>query len=220
MNPATMVLDIFVPLSEVTGLPPIVLICALATILFLIIFGVLILVKVRNLIKVLNKVNYSLDGILLRIEKRSGKFENKKNLGNSGGSTEKTDGKFKDTGHPRHNSLKFAADISERNEVGNNLRARSTRNHKQVEAQSPGGGLGKEKSEEYKTNQEVSAKICELLKKSGKPTPYHELTKLLSKDYPGYDYDFFLKEVEGLQKEGKVKAQLVAGKLYFQIKEP
>jgi hypothetical protein len=66
-------------------------------------------------------------------------------------------------------------------------------------------------------NPKISAKIHELLKKSGKPTPYHELTEKLSQDYPGYDYDFFLKEVEDLQKKGKVEVQLIAGKLYFKI---
>ncbi len=74
-------------------------------------------------------------------------------------------------------------------------------------------------SEEHRINTEISTKIHELLKKSDKPTPYHDLTKHLSKDYPGYNYDFFLKEVEDLQKEGKIEVQLIAGKLYFQIKK-
>jgi len=74
-------------------------------------------------------------------------------------------------------------------------------------------------SEEDRISMEISTKIHELLKSSGKPTPYHDLTKHLSKDYPGYDYDFFLKEVEDLQEEGKVEVQLIAGKLYFQIKK-
>jgi len=74
-------------------------------------------------------------------------------------------------------------------------------------------------SEEHRINMEISKKIHALLKKSGKPTPYHDLTKHLSKDFPGYNYDFFLKEVEDLQKEGKVEVQLIAGKLYFQIKK-
>jgi hypothetical protein len=74
-------------------------------------------------------------------------------------------------------------------------------------------------SEEHRINTEISTKIHELLKKSGKPTPYHDLTKHLSKYNPGYSYDFFLKEVEDLQNEGKVEVQLIAGKLYFQIKK-
>jgi hypothetical protein len=73
-------------------------------------------------------------------------------------------------------------------------------------------------SEGHRINTEFSTKIHELLKKFGKPTPYHDLTKQLSREYPGYNYDFFLKEAENLQKEGKVEVQLIAGKLYFQIK--
>jgi len=74
-------------------------------------------------------------------------------------------------------------------------------------------------SEDHRINTEIRTTIQELLNKSGKPTPYHDVTKHLSKDYPGYNYDFFLKEAEDLQKEGKIEVQLIAGKLYFQIKK-
>ncbi len=46
----------------------------------------------------------------------------------------------------------------------------------------------------------------------------NESQKQLSKEFPGYNYDFFLTEVEDLQKEGKVEVEIIAGKLYFQIK--
>jgi hypothetical protein len=78
--------------------------------------------------------------------------------------------------------------------------------------------VNKNGPEEHRINMEISKKIHALLKKSGKPTPYHDLTQHLSKDYPKYNYDFFLKEMEDLQKEGKVEVQLIAGKLYFQAK--
>ena len=101
-------------------------------------------------------------------------------------------------------------------EIGEQATARSGR----FEIKRSRDGNQEPESEEHKINQEISARIYNLLKKSGKPIPYHNLTKLLSKDYPGYDYDYFLKEVEGLQKNEKVEVQLVAGKLYFQIKSP
>lgn len=220
MNLAMMVLEIFAPLSKMTGLPPSVLICALVIIIFLIIFGILILVKVRNIIKVLNKVNYSLDNIVQRIEKRSAQVENKKSVGKRGASATNTDREIKDTGYPRHNPRKLATDLYAKSKAGKKSANQSADNQKHIEAKSPGGDPKPVKSEGFKTNQEISEKICELLKKSGRPTLYQDLAKLLSKDFPGYDYDYFLKEVERLQKEGKVKAQLVAGKLYFQIKEP
>ena len=74
-------------------------------------------------------------------------------------------------------------------------------------------------SEAQRINTEIGVKILELLETSGKPAPYHELTKHLSKVYPGYNYDFLLKEVENLQKKGKVEVQLVGGKLYFLAKK-
>ena len=92
-------------------------------------------------------------------------------------------------------------------------------NHKSLQIKNAADIAQQKGLEEQRINSEISTKIHELLKKSGKPTPYHDLTKNLSKDYPGYNYDFFLKEVEDLQKEGKVEVQLIAGKLYFQIKK-
>lgn len=89
--------------------------------------------------------------------------------------------------------------------------------HSSLQTSHPADIAQQNGSEEQGINPKISAKIHELLKKSGKPTPYHELTEKLSRDYPGYNYDFFLKEVEDLQKEGKVEVQLIAGKLYFQI---
>ena len=87
-----------------------------------------------------------------------------------------------------------------------------------IETNSPADIAPKTDAEENRNNTEIYEKIYELLKKSGKPTPYHDLTKQLSKEFPGYNYDFFLTEVEDLQKEGKVAVEIIAGKLYFQIK--
>ena len=98
------------------------------------------------------------------------------------------------------------------NEIAADGRTRFQTNNSADIVQKNGSG-------EHRINTEISTKIQELLKKSGKPTPYHDLTKHLLEDYPAYDYDFFLKEVEDLQKEGKVEVQLIAGKLYFQIKK-
>jgi hypothetical protein len=86
------------------------------------------------------------------------------------------------------------------------------------ESNTTADSANKKGSEEHRINMEIRKKIHALLKKSGKPTPYHDLTQHLSKDYPKYNYDFFLKEMEDLQKEGKVEVQLIAGKLYFKVK--
>ena len=87
-----------------------------------------------------------------------------------------------------------------------------------IETNSPTDITPQNDPEENRKNTEIYEKIYELLKKSGEPTPYHDLTKQLSKEFPGYNYDFFLTKVEDLQKEGKVEVEIIAGKLYFQIK--
>lgn len=182
-----MILNYFKQLSNITGLPLIVLIFALVIIFSLTLFGTLILLKVRSIKKVVNNLNDRLDIISQKFGLHSEEFENIQPY------------KFKLGSHKNNEK---AADAPTSLETNNTADV----------AQKNG-------SKEHRTNTEISAKIHALLKKSGKPIAYHDLTKHLSKDYPGYNYDFFLKEVEDLQKEGKVEVQLIAGKLYFQIKK-
>lgn len=182
-----MIFNLFQQLSNVTGLPHIVLICALVIIFSLTLFGILILIKVRSIQKVLNNLNNRLDIISQRSGWQSGEME---------------------TIQPYNYKLRSHINNATADDGRTSIETNNTIDIPQ-----------KNGSEEHRINTEISTKIHELLKKSGKPTPYHDLTKHLSKDYPGYNYDFFLKEVEDLQKEGKVEVQLIAGKLYFQIKK-
>ena len=182
-----MIYNLFQQLSNVTGMTPLASICALVIIFSLTLFGILILIRVRNIKKVLNNLNDGLDIISQKLGRQSMEFKN-----------------------IQPNRHKLGSHIN--NEIAAGGRASLEAGNGAVIAQKNG-------SEEHRINTEIRTKIQALLKKSGKPTPYHDLTKHLSKDYPDYDYDFFLKEVEDLQKEGKVEVQLIAGKLYFQIKK-
>ena len=211
-----MVFNFIAPLSEVTGLPPIVFICALVIILFLIVFGILILIKVRSIIRVLNRVNNSLDNILLGVGKQSGESAGQKTQADRLRSGVNTDGDSADNNGSRHQPRK----IKPISPTKKSLADLVTDGNKKSETETNRNALQKKRPEEHASHREIGPNIHELLKKSGKPTPYHDLTDKLSKVYPGYDYDYFIKEVEALQKEGKVQVQLVAGKLYFQAKKP
>ena len=181
-----MIYNFFNQLANASGLPLIVSIGALVTMVSLALFGSLILIKIRSIINVLNNLNDRLDTIGQRLGWHSWETENiqpyKKKSGSHINTEEAVDG---------------------RKGIG-------TQNSANI-AQNNGSGT-------HRLNTDVSTKIHELLKESGKPTPYHDLTKQLLREYPGCNYDFFLKEAEKLQKEGKVEVQLIAGKLYFQIK--
>jgi len=107
--------------------------------------------------------------------------------------------------------FKFKLGSHINNEIAADARSR-------IETYRPADIAPQNDAEENRKNTEIYEKIYEVLKKSGKPTPYHDLTKQLSREFPGYNYDFFLTEVEDLQKEGKVEVEIIAGKLYFQIK--
>ena len=180
-----MIYNLLKHLSNVTGFPPIVSICALVIIFSLTLFGLLVLIKVRSIKKVLNNLNDRLDTISQRLGRQSGELQN-----------------------IQPHKFKFRSHIN--NEIAADGRT-------DLETDNTANIAQKNGAEEHRINTEIRTKIHELLKKSGKPTPYHDLTKHLSKDYPGNDYDFFLKEVEDLQKEGKIEVQLIDGKLYFQI---
>ena len=156
-------------------------------ILWVTLFGILVLIKVRSIKKVLNSLNDRLDIISQNLGLQAGEFENTQNH------------QFK-LGYHTNNEIEADGWAS-------------------LEAGTSAEITQKNGSEDHRINTEIRVKIQELLKKSGKPTSYHDLTKHLSKDFPGYNYDFFLKEAEDLQKKGKVDVQLIAGKLYFQIKK-
>ena len=182
-----MIFNLFKQLANVTGLPLIVSICALVIIFTLILFGILILTKVRNIKNVLNNLNNRLDILSQKLVWPSGESENIQ--------------PYEYELEPHINN-EIAAD-----------------GHNRIKSYNSADIALKNGFEEHRMNTKISTRIHELLKKSAKPTPYHDLTKHLSKDYPDYDYGFFLKEVEDLQKEGKVEVQLIAGKLYFQLKK-
>ena len=181
-----MIFSVFRQLSSITGIPLIILFCALIIFVSTCIFGILILIRIRNIKKVLNNLNDRLDLMSHQLGWQSWEFE-----------------KIQTSRNSKESPVKFE---------NRNIQANQQIKNPSEPARPRG-------EDEQGINTEIRAKIHELLKKSGKPTPYHDLTKNLSKVYPSYNYDFFLKEVEDLQKEGKVEVQLIAGKLYFQIKK-
>lgn len=215
-----MVFNVIAPLSKVTGLPPIVFICALVIILFLIVFGILVLIKVRNIIRVLNRVNTSLDGILQIIGKQPGVAKEETTYSNKLRSAENTDRNLEDNIGSGHQTRKIMPISSSKKKTKKSLADIATVSHKRKKPENKKNATQEKRPDEHAIRREIGAKIHELLKQSGKPTPYNDLTEQLSKEYPGYDYDYFIREVEKLQKEGKVQVQLVAGKLYFQVKKP
>jgi len=181
-----MTVNIFQQLAVATGLPPFLSICALVILLSLTLLGALIIVRVRSIKRVLNRLNNRLDIMSQRLGWQSGDSEDIQSF-----------------------KFKFGSHIN--NEITTDART-------PIETNSPAEIWPQAEAEENRKNTEIYEKIFELLKKSGNSTSYHDLTKQLSKEFPGYNYDFFLTEVEDLQKEGKVEVEIIAGKLYFQIK--
>jgi len=181
-----MTVNIFKQLAVITGLPPFLSICALVILLVLTLLGAFIIVRVRSIKRVLNRLNNKLDIMSQRLVWQSEDSEDIQ-------------------------PFKFKLGSHINNEITADARS-------PAEVNSPANLSPRTDAAENRKNTEIFEKIFEVLKKSGSPIPYHDLTKQLSKEFPGYNYDFFLSEVEDLQKEGKVEAEIIAGKLYFKLK--
>ena len=194
-----MTFGFFSQLSNITGLPPLVLICALVILIFLITFIIYISVKLRNIRMAMRTIHEDLDNIVAGISGRSGESAFQVD-------TSASYGKYGD---------QPPADATARDLKNNASRQIARRLIETKKAVIPPIKKNPEVPADHRL---VRKKIVDLLKKSGKPTAYHDLTNQLTKNYPAVDNDYFLKELEGLQKEGRVQAQLVSGKLFFQVK--
>ena len=194
-----MAFGFFSQLSDITGLPPLVLICALVILIFLITFIVYISVKLRNIRMAMRTIHDDLDHIVTGISSRSVKSS-------FHADTSATYGKYGDQSPADSTAL----------DPKNNASRQIARRH--IETKKAAIPVNQKNPEVPADHRIVRKRIVDLLKKSGKPTAYHDLTDQLTKNYPAVDNDYFLNELKGLQKEGRVQAQLVSGKLFFQVK--
>lgn len=189
------------------GLPPLALICTIVLFIFIYIFGLIILYKVRGIRKDLMTVNRSLSTIAQRIEQEieSLKAKNVHQLRNG-------------------DNIKFEPQkqvISNSAKGRSNKRLRSTKINTHKKTQQTKKRLDSSENillENWKSGSDIKIKILYLLKKTSRPISYHEIAEHLSQDSPDYDFDSILKELDKLEKKGDITGQVAAGKLYFQIK--
>lgn len=192
---------------ESMGLPPLVLIFVIALFLFVFIFGLVILVKVRSIRRDLIVVNKSLDALNLGIRDVTGRLAAKELNRNK----DKENLKF---------VLQRQAAIKTSKQISNRLhRLSDIDNQNRNKDKNSPDNRDDELLDNGEEKNHIKNKILDILKIKGRPVPYSEIIKHLSRDFLDYDFDLILKELEQLKRHGKLVDQYSAGKLYYRIKK-
>ena len=167
------IFDSFYNMATSVGLPPLALVCLIALFIFIYVFGLIILIKIRKIRKDLMTVNNSLDTIAQRIEQRIGSSQAR----NGGHDIDADDIKIEHRKQLLRNfgkkETKKRIHFTKINEPNESKQIKTT----------PGS---REKKldlfdKEYDSS-DIKNKIIKLLKETSRPTSYHEIAESLSQD--------------------------------------
>jgi chromosome segregation and condensation protein ScpB len=200
------IFDYFELISASIGLPPIVLICAIALFIFMFALGLAILIKIsrirrnliilnRNLLILNRKIKSeraSLKAAIINLKKDYNhlKVELQKQATNRP-VDESSNGLFPDSEKDDQNQ-----DLSENN---------ADADLHEIDL-----------SDNLEKMSDIKQKVLHLLEITGKPISYAEIANYLSRDSGDHDFELILKELEQLKNEGEIISHVSAGKLYFQ----
>jgi hypothetical protein len=204
-------------LSEITGLTPIVLICAFALLVLLFIFGLIIFIAFKRIRKMLKDVNQrlivlgqkseqpSLEPNLAKISRYKKIFDpNQDKFYDS--NKQFNDAQEARTTFPvqdelrRHGSEKISDKLlSKKRETTTNINV-------------------EEISESLTSDAELKNALLKLLNLSDLPLSLKRISKNLSRKYFDGNYNLILNELNQLEKEGQVEGASMGGKVYFRKK--
>jgi len=207
--PISYLLEIISPISEFIGLPPLVFTCAVGLFVFLFVFALLVIHKLRSIKKELIEVNRSLYIFGQPFKHPAASLK----------------GKEIDP-----SEMDADADDKPKIKIQKQTRAHPAQEDFQRQSYPSGGEAGKMTavakkieieqqglSEKWQSNPDIRRKIIDQLTKTGRAISYHDIARQLSLVYPESDYDSALNELDQLEKEGEIEGHLGAGKLYYKI---
>jgi cell division protein FtsB len=190
--------------SKSIGLPPIVLICAIALFFFVFIFGLLVLKKVNRIRKNLIVLNGGLRTLNRKLKAEMAGL--KAEIANLKKDPEKL--KFQKQAASRSvdegsNGLLLYSEVEDQNRDRAKNDARPDLRNIEL-------------SDNWEKMSDIKDKVMHLLETTGKPISYSEIAKYFSKHSDDHDFELILKELEQLKKAGEIISHVSAGKLYFQ----
>ena len=200
------ILDSYYNIAASIGLPPLALVCLVALFIFILIFGLIILSKIRIIRRDLMTVNKGLDTIAQRIEQKIESSKAKNGHHHINGDDIKIE------------PQKQVVRISDKTASKKRLHFTKINGHnttRQIKKRpDPRDNLFLDT--EFNSS-DIKNKILNLLKKTSRPISYHEIAESLSQNSRDHDFNSILKELDQLEKKGDIIGQVMAGKLYFQI---
>ncbi len=174
--------------------------------LLILIFGLVILSKIRRIKVDLINVTRNFDALNQRLQEDIERVKSENLNLNKG-----------------NDNSKYWFQKHRENNSKNNFSDRlfpSLENHDQFKNQTENSSeldfLKEELLESLEKKPDIRRKIMHLLKTNSKPISYSDLAKYLSQGPSESDFELILKELEQLKTEGKIISQVSAGKLFFQ----
>ena len=204
-------------LSEITGLTPIVLICAFALLVLLFIFGLIIFIEFKRIRKMLKDVNQRLIVLGQKSEQPSlepnlAKISRYKTI------SDPNQDKFYDRNKQFNDAQEARTTFPVQDELRRHgcekisdkllSKKRETTTNINVE----------EISEPLTSDAELKNALLNLINLSDLPLSLKRISKNLSRKYFDGNYNLILNELNQLEKEGQIEGASMGGKVYFRKK--
>ena len=209
------VTNIFLDFSKTTGLSSIVLICTFFFLLLFLIFGLIILLKLKGIRKILIDVNRKMDAFSHNSKQQSSKTKRPKTIQNTRLSDQNQD-RFRDSNKHVNDVLKKARTTlpvnAEVNKYGTegisdkliNKNRETTNNF----------NIGK-LSKPLTSDPQLKSAILKLINLDNIPVSLQDIGKKLPGKYFNGNYNLILNQLKQLEKEGQIEGFLKSGKVYF-----
>jgi hypothetical protein len=206
-------------LSEITGLSSIVLICTFSFLFLFLIFGLIILLKLRGIKKILIDVNRRMNAISIISRQQSSKYNPKINPHiRLSTLSQNTQDSFIDSTQNFNNAQEFNATSSVQDEHQGNgseeisdklsSRNRETTDNFDIE----------EISKPLTSDWHIKSAILKLINENDQPIYMQDIGKKLSGEYFDGNYSLILNVLNQLEKEGLIEGTSKGGKVLYRKK--
>jgi len=208
------VTNIFLGFSKTTGLSSIVLICTFFFLLLVLIFGLIILLKLKGIRKILIDVNRKMDAFSHNSRQQSSKTRRPKTIPNTGLSDQNQD-RFRDNNKHVNDAQKARTTLpvnAEVNKYGTEgISDKQINKNKETTNNFNIGKIAKPLT----SDPQLKSAILKLINVDNIPVSLQDIGKKLSGKYFNGNYNLILNQLKQLEKEGQIEGFLKSGKVYF-----
>ena len=206
-------------LSEITGLSSIVLICIISFLFLFLIFGLIILLKLRGIKKILIDMDRRMNAISIIARQQSSKNTPKINqqIGLSI-QNQNTRNRFTNSTQKLNNAQETNASFPGKDE--SQRHGRKDKNDKLTgkSKETANDFIKEEVPKSLTSDWHLKSAILKLIDKADIPLSLQDIGNKLSGEYFDGNYNLILNEIEQLEKEGLIEGTSKGGKVLFRKK--